>query len=128
MFCCSNSVYDGDSKDRTRIRFDEFAFPEDRAEPENCGFTKNCMSKVQKKWRFNWQKTWMVDVVITSPEILTAADFRELARINWEILVVDEAHRKFLPRPTSALLSLMLKSKAISSSIYSKVSRTTNHS
>ena len=35
----------------------------------------------------------MVEVVITTPEMLVTEDFRELAAIDWEILVVDEAHR-----------------------------------
>ena len=35
----------------------------------------------------------MVEVVITTPEMLVTEDFRELATIQWEILVVDEAHR-----------------------------------
>lgn len=39
-------------------------------------------------------KTWMVEVVITTPEMLVTDDFKELAAIQWEILVVDEAHRK----------------------------------
>lgn len=33
-------------------------------------------------------------VVITTPEMLVTDDFKELAAIEWEILVVDEAHRK----------------------------------
>lgn len=39
-------------------------------------------------------RTWMVEVVITTPEMLVTDDFKELAAIEWEILVVDEAHRK----------------------------------
>ena len=39
-------------------------------------------------------KTWMVEVVITTPEMLVTDDFKELAAVQWEILVVDEAHRK----------------------------------
>lgn len=35
----------------------------------------------------------MVDVVITTPEMLVTEDYAELAAIKWEILVVDEAHR-----------------------------------
>jgi len=35
----------------------------------------------------------MIEVVITTPEMLVTEDFRELAAIDWEILVVDEAHR-----------------------------------
>ena len=35
----------------------------------------------------------MVEVVITTPDMLVADDFAELAAAKWEILVVDEAHR-----------------------------------
>ena len=87
-------VYHGNADDRTRSRYDEFAFPQDRAEPDKFGYTKTYLNKVQKKWRSKWEKTWMVEVVITTPEMIVADDFKELAAIQWEILVVDEAHRK----------------------------------
>ena len=35
----------------------------------------------------------MVDVVITTPEMLVTDDYTELTAIDWEVLVVDEAHR-----------------------------------
>jgi len=35
----------------------------------------------------------MVEVVITTPEMLVTDDFAELAAIKWEVLVDDEAHR-----------------------------------
>ena len=35
----------------------------------------------------------MVDVVITTPEMLVCDDFTELMAVKWELLVVDEAHR-----------------------------------
>ena len=35
----------------------------------------------------------MVDVVITTPEMLVTEDFVELMAVHWELLVVDEAHR-----------------------------------
>ena len=35
----------------------------------------------------------MVQVVITTPEMLVTDDFMELAAVRWELLVVDEAHR-----------------------------------
>ena len=37
----------------------------------------------------------ILEVVITTPEMLVTDDFKELAAIDWEILVVDEAHRKY---------------------------------
>ena len=87
-------VYHGNADDRTRARYDEFAFPQDRAEPDRFGYTPRYLGKVQKKWRSKWEKTWMVEVVITTPEMIVADDFKELAAVKWEILVVDEAHRK----------------------------------
>lgn len=88
-------VYHGEKEDRVRIRYDEFAFPEDRVE-SNYGAIKNYLSKVQKKWRARWARTWMVEVVITTPELITADDFGELSSVEWELLVVDEAHREFV--------------------------------
>lgn len=35
----------------------------------------------------------MIEVVITTPELLVADDFVELSAVQWEVLVVDEAHR-----------------------------------
>jgi SNF2 family DNA or RNA helicase len=35
----------------------------------------------------------MVEVVITTPEMIKAEDWKELSSIQWEILVVDEGHR-----------------------------------
>ena len=86
-------VYHGSANDRERAREDEFAFPEDRVQASNVGLRQRYLSKVAKRWRNKWEKTWMVEVVITTPEMLVTEDFRELATIQWEILVVDEAHR-----------------------------------
>jgi SNF2 family DNA or RNA helicase len=35
----------------------------------------------------------MAQVVITTPEMLVTDDFVELTSVDWEVLVVDEAHR-----------------------------------
>lgn len=86
-------VYWGDGNDRERAREDEFAFPEDRVQASNVGLRQRYLNKVAKRWRSKAERTWMVEVVITTPEMLVADDFRELAAIDWEILVVDEAHR-----------------------------------
>lgn len=84
-------VYHGSSIDREHARENEFAFPEDRV--EDVAFNQRYLMKVAKKWRSNWEKTWMVEVVITTPEMLVTEDFTELMAVKWEILVVDEAHR-----------------------------------
>jgi len=35
----------------------------------------------------------MVEVVITTPEIITSDDYPELCAVPWEVMVVDEAHK-----------------------------------
>ena len=35
----------------------------------------------------------MTQVVITTPEMLVTDDFRKFTELDWEVLVVDEAHR-----------------------------------
>ena len=84
-------VYHGSASDRERAREDEFPFPEDKV--SEIAFNQRYLQKVAKKWRSKWEKTWMVEVVITTPEMLVTEDFSELAAVKWEILVVDEAHR-----------------------------------
>lgn len=37
--------------------------------------------------------TWMAEVVLTTPELLTADDYTELTAVQWEAVIVDEAHR-----------------------------------
>jgi chromodomain-helicase-DNA-binding protein 7 len=39
------------------------------------------------------ESPWMVDVVISTPEMIVADDYAELTAIKWELVVVDEAHR-----------------------------------
>ena len=51
---------------------------------------------------------WMAEVVITTPELLCADDYVELSAVDWEVLVVDEAHR--LKNQTSKL-ALNLRDK-----------------
>ena len=87
-------VYHGSAEDRSYARAYEFPFPKDQIDLDNVGFNQRYLNKVQKKWSDNWMKTWMVEVVITTPEMLVTDDFKELAAVQWEILVVDEAHRK----------------------------------
>ncbi len=84
-------VYHGSANDRERAREDEFAFPEDRI--DGVAHNRRYLAEVAKRWRGKWEKTWMVEVVITTPEMLVTDDFTELMAVRWEILVVDEAHR-----------------------------------
>jgi SNF2 family DNA or RNA helicase len=39
-------------------------------------------------------KLWMMQAVITSPEILLCKDSDELFAVHWEMLVIDEAHNR----------------------------------
>ena len=85
-------VYHGSAKDREFIREHEFAYPVDRPKdgvPANVRYLKKCMGK--KKSRA--ERIWMAQVVITTPEMITTEDFAELTAVEWEVLVVDEAHR-----------------------------------
>eukprot|EP00550_Attheya_septentrionalis_P007683 CAMPEP_0198281478 /NCGR_PEP_ID=MMETSP1449-20131203/1401_1 /TAXON_ID=420275 /ORGANISM="Attheya septentrionalis, Strain CCMP2084" /LENGTH=2448 /DNA_ID=CAMNT_0043977257 /DNA_START=144 /DNA_END=7490 /DNA_ORIENTATION=+ len=84
-------VYHGSGSNREYTRELEFAFERDR--PHEIGFNQSFTRKCHSKTSPKWQKTWMVQVVITTPEMLVTDDFAELAHIEWEILVVDEAHR-----------------------------------
>lgn len=54
-------VYHGSAEDRSRCRADEFPFPKDQIDPDNVGFNVRYLNKVQKKWRAQWMKTWMVE-------------------------------------------------------------------
>ena len=85
-------VYHGSAKDRELIREHEFAFECDRPKSGvafNSSYLKKCMPRGKSKL----ERQWMVQVVITTPEILVADDFSELTSVEWEVLVVDEAHR-----------------------------------
>jgi chromodomain-helicase-DNA-binding protein 7 len=84
-------VYHGSSKDREYIREYEFAYEVDRPPFLNANalFLSHCHELSSPKW----QRTWMVQVVLTTPEVLCSDDSTELAILEWEALIVDEAHR-----------------------------------
>lgn len=85
-------LYHGSSEDRDLIRRYEMVFEPDRPQQVlsfNQLFLKKCCPK--KVGRLD--SPWMIDVLITTPEMLIADDYIELSAIRWEILVVDEAHR-----------------------------------
>ena len=87
-------VYHGSANDRERVRIDEFAFAKDRDKIGKVGVNEKYLNKVRNQWKGGkWERTWMAQVVITTPEMLVTDDFAELAAVEWEILVVDEAHR-----------------------------------
>lgn len=77
-------VYHGNAEDREYARELDFAYECDAHKS-----LRRCHPKNYKKW----QRTWMVDVVITSPETLLCEDYHELTHVEWEVMVLDEAHR-----------------------------------
>lgn len=84
--------YSGNALDRAMIREYEFAFTSDRPIQlrRNQKYLKNC----HQKMRSSTSKTWMAQVVITTPETLNAKDHDELFALDWELLIVDEAHNR----------------------------------
>ena len=88
-------VYHGTAADRRLIRENEFAYPNCRPQTDtgiNQLYLKKCING-KKNGSGATDKPWMIDVVITSPEVMTADDANELSAVQWELLVVDEAHR-----------------------------------
>ena len=81
-------VYHGSAEDRKYIRETEFAFPADRPEEVrgiNSLYLKKCEPVKRPK-----HARWMATVVVTTPEMLVADDWTELACVQWQVLVVDE--------------------------------------
>jgi SNF2 family DNA or RNA helicase len=81
-------VYHGSAQDRQLMRQHEFAFAVDR--PDTVGANQLYLKKCTA---FKQRGPWMAQVVITTPEMMVADDWSELASVPWEVLVVDEAHR-----------------------------------
>jgi len=85
-------IYHGSSDDRKLIREHEFVYESDRptkALAFNAQYLKACLKKKANKL----DSPWMVEVVITTPEMMVTDDAVELSSVEWELLVVDEAHR-----------------------------------
>ena len=81
-------VYYGSAEDRKIIRENEFSYEEDR--PTSVGSNALYLKKCKG---FKSNGPWMATVVITTPEMLVAEGWNELAAVKWNVLVVDEAHR-----------------------------------
>lgn len=85
-------VYHGSYDDRILIREHEFVYEQDR--PAGAiGFNQRYLQKCVRKKKSKADSPWMIDVVITTPEMMVCDDSAELASVEWELLVVDEAHR-----------------------------------
>ena len=85
-------VYHGSAEDREVIREYEFAFECDRPQ-DGIGLNQKYLRKCHKRTTPRTEKIWMTQVVITTPEMLVTEDHSELSAVDWEVLVVDEAHR-----------------------------------
>lgn len=85
-------VYHGSSEDRDHIRQLDMAYEADRPQG-GVGFNQLFLRKCLPKRPSRAESPWMFDVLITTPEMIVADDFAELTVIQWELLVVDEAHR-----------------------------------
>jgi SNF2 family DNA or RNA helicase len=85
-------IYHGSAEDRNLIRRYEMAHERDRPQA-GVSFNQLFLKKCGPKRFSKVESPWMVDVLITTPEMLVADDFVDLTAIKWEILVVDEAHR-----------------------------------
>ena len=86
-------VYHGSTEDREQVRQFEMAYEADRPKGtsfDKLGYLKKVFGRSNKSVH---ERLWQAQVVVTTPEIVTAADFSELTSIKWEVLVVDEAHR-----------------------------------
>lgn len=85
-------VYHGSYEDRDVIRQYEFAYERDRP-MGGVGLNQRYLKKCHSSCKSEKEKLWMVDVVITTPEMLITEDFVEFTAVEWDLLVVDEAHR-----------------------------------
>lgn len=85
-------VYHGSAEDRDVIREHEFVYECDR--PVNgVAFNQTYLKKCCPKRLTQAESPWMAQVVITTPEMVVCDDAVELEAVQWEALVVDEAHR-----------------------------------
>ncbi len=87
-------LYTGTAADRAIIREYEFAFECDRPGRirNNQNFLRHCHKMNTRGYQ--GKKLWMIEAVVTTPEIFGAKDKSELLHIDWETLIIDEAHSK----------------------------------
>lgn len=85
-------VYHGSAEDRKAIREYEFAYEANRP-TSGIGFNSLFLRKCKPKKAKSGERPWMAQVVITTPEMIVTDDFVELTCVEWEAVVIDEAHR-----------------------------------
>ena len=86
-------VYHGSAKNREQTRELEFAFAEDRPPKGGVAFNSSFLKKCHMNNKSTLDRLWMVQVVVTTPEMMCTDDFVELTAVEWDAVVVDEAHR-----------------------------------
>ena len=84
-------VYHGSAEDRDHIRKLEMAYECDR--PARVAFNSLYLKKCLPKKAEKAESPWMVQVIVTTPEMLTADDAAELMAIQYDMVIIDEAHR-----------------------------------
>lgn len=99
-------MYTGNAMDKAIIHEFEFPFHSDRPKGlrSNQKYLKNCHKKIGQRVT---KKSWMPNIVITSPESFMKKDGCELTDVEWEVLVFDEAHARL--KNDKSRLSLALR-------------------
>lgn len=100
-------LYTGNAADRAMIREYEFAYVCDR--PAKLRARQKYLKNCHIHNNTGLKKTWMVQVLVTTPETLLAKDQDELMSIDWEMLIIDEAHNRLKNR--SSKFSMCLRNE-----------------
>lgn len=85
-------IYHGSAEDRQIIREHEFVYECDRPDG-GVAFNQTYLKKCASRKQASGESPWMAQVVITTPEMVVCSDAAELAAVQWEVGIVDEAHR-----------------------------------
>ena len=81
-------IYHGSADDRDKIRQFEMAYESDR--PTRVAFNSSYLKKCGPPKYNKLDSPWMIRVIITTPEMLTADDASELMAIKYDMIIVDE--------------------------------------
>ena len=81
-------IYHGSADDRDQIRKFEMAYESDR--PTRVAFNSSYLKKCGPPKYNKLDSPWMIQVIITTPEMLTADDASELMALKYDMLIVDE--------------------------------------